>query len=178
MQKGKSMQYAMAGVKVMPGMRMNVRSHVYVPDAEAGYDAPDERRPYFAENPQMPVSRRSATIPTQIGVIFLCAVFVAFGLMVLNKSIKRAEVSKEISTMEQSIAKTLQDNTQLAVEVMEARDSARICYAAAQNLGMVAATGVDAVPIAAPETRPAVTANSLLESSPLSGRYGAITGSR
>lgn len=178
MQKGKSMQYAMAGVQAMPGMRMNVRSHVHVPDAEAGCDAQAERRPYYAQGPQRPVSRRSATIPAQAGVIFLCAVFVAFGLMVLNKSVKRAEVSKEISAMEQSIAKTLQDNTQLAVEVMEARDSARICYAAAQNLGMVAATGVDAVPIAAPETRPAAIANSLTGSSPLSAGYGTITGSR
>lgn len=177
MQKGKSM-YAMAGVQAMPGMRMNVRSHVHVPDAEVGYDAQAERQPYFASDPQTPVSRRSATIPTQVGVIFLCAVFVAFGLMVLNKSAKRAELSKEISAMEQSIAQTLRDNTQLAVQVMEARDSARICYAAAQNLGMVAATGVDAVSIAAPETRPAASANGLTGNSPFPAGYGTITGSR
>lgn len=178
MQKGKSVQYAMAGVQAMPGMRMNVRSHVRIPDAEAGYDYQEERRPYFAQGPQHPVSRRSLTIPANIGVIFLAAVFLFFGILVVGKAATRASLSRKISAMEQSIAQTLQDNTQLAVEVMEARDSSRICYTAAQNLGMVAATGVEAVPVEAPNTRPANYNGSLTGNSPFPGGLGVITGSR
>ena len=44
--------------------------------------------------------------------------------------------------------------------VMEARNSATICYKAAQQLGMVASQGVEAIEIIAPDTRP--TADSSL----------------
>lgn len=178
MQKGKNLQYAMAGVQAMPGMRMNVRSHVRIPDAEVGYDADAQRQPYYATGPATPVSRRSATIPANIAAIFLCAIFLVCGVLILNKAVERAALTKNISAMEQGIVQTLQDNTQLAVEVMEARDSARICYAAAQNLGMVASTGVEAVPVVAPETRPNLYMDSLVASSPLTISHGIISGSR
>lgn len=175
MQKGKTMQYAMAGVQAMPGMRMNVRSHVHVPDAEAGYDG--QRQPYYAAETQR-LPRRSATVPANVGIIFLCAVFLAFGIMVLDRACQRAELSKNISAMEGSIAQTIIDNSQLTLEVMEARDSSRICYAAAQDLGMVAATGVEAIQVMAPDTRPDIQAESLTENSPFSVEHGMITGSR
>lgn len=169
------MQYAMAGVQAMPGMRMNVRSHVHVPDAEAGYDG--QQQPYYAAETQR-LPRRSATVPANVGIIFLCAVFLAFGIMVLDRACQRAELSKNISAMEGSIAQTIIDNSQLTLEVMEARDSSRICYAAAQDLGMVAATGVEAIQVMAPDTRPDIQAESLTENSPFSVEHGMITGSR
>ena len=178
MQKGKYTQYAVAGIPSTPGMRMNVRSNVRVPDSEAGGGMEYDRQPYYAETSQIVSPRRSITIPAHIGVIFLCAVFVIFGTMVLLRACERAELSKRISSMESSISQTIRDNTQLAVEVMEARDSARICYAAAQNLGMVAATGVDAVPVIAPDTRPFSNGSGPTESSPFSAGHGIITGSR
>ena len=177
MQKGKNVQYAMAGVQAMPGMRMNVRSHVYIPDAEVGYDHEEGRQPYYAQG-QCAVSKRALTIPANIGVIFLAAVFLFFGILVVGKAAQRAKLSREISAMETAIAQTLQDNTQLAVQVMEARDSSRICYAAAQNLGMVAATGVEAVPVEAPDTRPVNYNGSLTGNSPFPAGHGVITGSR
>lgn len=175
MQKGKTMQYAMAGVQAMPGMRMNVRSHVHVPDAEAGYDG--QRQPYYAAKTQR-LPRRSATVPANVGIIFLCAVLLTFGIMVLDRACQRAELSKNISAMEGSIAQTIIDNSQLTLEVMEARDSSRICYAAAQDLGMVAATGVEAIQVMAPDTRPDIQTESLTENSPFSVEHGMITGSR
>lgn len=174
MQKGK-MQYAMAGVQAMPGMRMNVRSHVHVPDAEAGHEG--QWQPYYATETQK-LPRRSATVPANVGIIFLCAVFLVFGILVLDKACQRAELSKNISAMENSITQTIIDNSQLTLQVMEARDSSRICYAAAQDLGMVAATGVDAIQVMAPETRPNIQTGSLMENSPFSIEHGMITGSR
>lgn len=175
MQKGKTMQYAMAGVQAMPGMRMNVRSHVYVPDAEAGEGS--DRQPYYAASTRK-APRRAATIPANIGIIFLCAVFLAFAILVLNKACQRAELSKRISAMESGIAQTITDNSQLTLEVMAARDSSRICYAAAQEMGMVAATGVEAVQVMAPDTRPSRQNISLTGDSPSPVWHGMITGSR
>lgn len=178
MQKGKTMQYAAAGVQSTPGMRMNVRSHVRIPDAEAGSENRMERQPYYATGSQKPVSHRSATLPTHVALIFLTAVFVFFGSLVLHKAVQRAQLSKDISAMETSIAKTLQDNTLLAVDVMKARDSSRICYAAAQRLGMVASSGMEAVPVQAPDTRPVNNMYSMTVSSPLAVQQGSISGSR
>ena len=178
MQKGKTVQYAAAGVQAMPGMRMNVRSHVHIPDAEAGSENRMDRQPYYACGPQKPVSNRCATIPTHVAILFLTAVFVFFGSLVLHKAVQRAQLSKDISAMETSIAKTLQDNTLLAVDVMEARDSSRICYEAAQRLGMVASSGMDAVPVQAPDTRPENNNYTLTASSPLTVQQGSISGSR
>ncbi|MBE5783012.1 MAG: hypothetical protein E7329_06820 [Clostridiales bacterium] len=178
MQKGKNVQYAMAGVQAMPGMRMNVHSNVRLPDGEVGYDHQEARQPYFSMGTQIPVSRRSVTVPANIGIIFLAAVFLFFGILVVGKAAQRASLTREISALETSIAQINRDNTQLAVQVMEARDSSRICYAAAQNLGMVAATGVEAVPVEAPATRPENYNGSLTGNSPSSIGHGIITGSR
>ena len=52
--------YAVAGVQMQPGMRMNVRSHVYMPDAEAGRE--DERQQYFAGSTTERISRQPVTI--------------------------------------------------------------------------------------------------------------------
>ena len=175
MQKGKNMQYAMAGVQLAPGIRMNVKSHVRVPDAEAGYES--DRTPYYAAETRPATARRAATISCTAGVVFLFVVFAAVGLLVVGRAARRAELSKSISAMESSISQTLKENSQLTVEVMEARDSARICYAAAQNLGMVASTGVEAVLVTAPETRPAHE-SSPAEGSPLHAVQGIISGSR
>ena len=72
----------------------------------------------------------------------------------------------------------MRDNVDLTVQVMEARDSSRICYAAAQNLGMVAATGVDAVLVVAPDTRPFEHESVWAVNSPFSVQNGIISGSR
>lgn len=168
----------MAGVQSMPGMRLNVRSHVRVPDAEAGCEAMADRRPYYAEGPVTPTPRLVPTVPRNIAAIFLVALLVGMLTLVLVRYSKLKGLNDDINAMERSIVQTLQDNTQLAVEVMEARDSSRICYAAAQNLGMVASNGMDAVPVTAPDTRPYQTHGSLTASSPLADGRGIMTGSR
>ena len=105
MQRGKNMQYAMAGVQLAPGIRMNVKSHVRVPDAEAGYES--DRTPYYAAETRPATARRAATISCTAGVVFLFVVFAAVGLLVVGRAARRAELSKSISAMESSISQTL-----------------------------------------------------------------------
>lgn len=178
MQKGKGLQYAAAGVQAMPGIRMNVRSTVRVPDAEAGRDFDSARRPFDGggETPIPP--RQSVTIPAHIGALFLCLVFVIFGCLVVNKACCRADLSRRISAMEEDITKVMRENSQLAVDVMQARESSDICFTAIQKLGMVSSSGVETVPVVAPDTRPFRAAGGQTENSPFSAGLGNISGSR
>ena len=48
MQREKNMTYATAGVQMGAGIEMNVRSHVFIPDAEAGCE--EVRSHYHAGN--------------------------------------------------------------------------------------------------------------------------------
>lgn len=153
MQKSRSVQYVAAGVQAMPGVTMNVRSNVRLPDSEAGPSWAQERQPYYAARVQ-PAAKRSMTMPVNIALVFLAALILLFGGLVIKKACERAELSKRISDMESGIAQTVKENTELAVQISEARDSARISYAASQNLGMIASSGVEAVLITAPDTRP------------------------
>ena len=178
MQKGRNMQYAMAGVPETPGVRMNVRSHVYVPDAEAGTDA--ERTPYYAPSVRQVNVYRAPTVTRRIGYLLICAVFVTFGFMIGSRLARRVALSSQIGDMSRAIVQTQQDNRQLTTQVLAARDSARISYAAVQNLGMVSANAVEEVQVTAPDTRPNDQAynRSQAANSPFAAGPSMITGRR
>ncbi len=176
MQKGKNAQYAVAGVQTMPGIEMNVRSHVWVPDAEAGYET--DRTPFNAHQIKPRFSGQAATIPCYAGVLFLSTVLIVCLALVGTRVSRMKQTSDQISAMEQAIVQTIADNSQLTVEVMQAQDSSRICYAAAQELGMVAATGVEVQYVVAPNTRPFAIQTAATENSPFSVGHGTISGSR
>ncbi len=175
MQKGR-VQYASAGVQGMPGIRLNVRSNVRLPDSEAGCADMPLQQPFYAGRTAAP-PRRHLTVPARGATIFLCALAVLFGALILNRVSQKAALARDRSAMESAIAQTVMENADMALRVAEARDSARICYAAVQNLGMISANGVEAVPVVARDTRPAQT-RLAGEASPYSPPEGNITGSR
>lgn len=181
MQKARFTQYAAVGVQAMPGMRMNVRGNVCLPDSEAGTGQEMRQEPYRAASAGRRRPRRHVMVPAWAGVIFLTAVFLLFGGLIIGKMVRRVEVVRSIETMRQEIAHTLEDNEEKSRQVLEARNSVRICYEAVQRLGMVAATDVQTISITAPLTRPVqpitVTADAQ-ESSPLSAPEGIMSGSR
>ena len=178
MQKGKTMQYVAAGVQDVPNMRMRVRSNVQLPDAEVGAVYGLDRQPFYAG--QVKEQRRySPTVTLRGAAIFLCALFVFFGVLVGMKNARRAALAQKISEYEAAIAKTEKENLDLAVEVAQARDKARICYAASQNLGMTASSAATAERVTAPDTRPFEETNTALaENSPNAAPAGKISGSR
>ena len=175
MQKEKNAQYAIAGVQATPGIEMNVRSHVWAPDSEAGYES--GRTPFYAQQTGRR-SGRALTVPCHAGVLLLAAVLIACALLIVSRTSRMKAVSDQINQMEAAMVRTAADNSQLAVEVAQARDSSRICYAAAQNLGMVAAAGVEVQYVVAPDTRPVQADTAAMENSPFSIGHGTISGSR
>ncbi|MBO4925370.1 MAG: hypothetical protein J5472_02715 [Clostridia bacterium] len=176
MQKARRIQYASAGVQGMPGIRMNVRSNVRLPDSEAGCTELYDHQPFYAGR-AVPVPRRHLTVPARGAALFLCALAVLFGAMILSRMSVKAGLSRDRSAMEDAIRKTLLENEDLKTQVAEARDQARICYAAMQSLGMISSSGVESVPVVARNTRPGQTV-SAAANSPSSLPEGIITGSR
>ena len=176
MQKGKNMQYAMAGVQMMPNIRMNVRSHVRVPDGEAGCEYEGYRQPYYAAV-QTASSRIQPSIPYRVAIPFLVALFLLFFGLAAGKLTTRMNLTNDINDMDAHIKTLAVENYVLQNEVTTNRDLARISYLA-QDLGMLSSVGVESVPVIAPETRPQMTESSLTGSSPLPGRHGIISGSR
>ena len=179
MYKGKCGQFASVGVQATPSMRLNVRSNVRLPDSEVGSSwYADGQKPFYAETVQVQ-KRGPVTVPLNAALIFLCVLFVVFGSLALSRVIRKAEIAKDIHAMSQSIqeAKTRIDG--LAVQVMEARDSARIGYDASHKLQMIAASEAETVPVQAPSTRPFGEANAAEpEAAPLSVQNAMKTGSR
>jgi len=177
MQKGRHLQYATAGVQNAPGMRMNVRSNVRLPDSEAGHFVPQERQPYFAGQ-AVPKVRGNLTVSRNGALVFLCVLILLFGFFVISRASVRSDLAKKITDMENAILQTQKDNFSLALELEEARDTARIS-SAAQDLGMVDASGVESVPVYAPDTRPGNQPSTVQTgSSPYAGPNANLIGSR
>ena len=178
MQKGKCVSYVAAGVQEAPGIRMRVRSNVRLPDSEAGQVYEADCQPFYAETVrEQPKS--SLTMPLNAALAVLCALFVVFGWMIVARQCRRSDLSKNITAMEQKIVLTERENQELAVQVADARDPARIGFAASQNLGMNASSAVTAQWVLAPDTRPfeeKTTAQT--EFSPNSVPEGKLIGSR
>ena len=175
MQRGRA--YAVAGVQQNnPGIRLNVQSHVRLPDSEAG-GAEMPWQPYYAGQ-VAPAPRRHLTVPSRIAAVVLCVMAVVFGGLIISRMSRKAQLARDMTVMENAILQTMKDNQDLAVQVAEARDSARVCFLAVQNLGMIASTGVEPVLVVAQDTRPDQPRMTAQETSPYSAREGVIIGSR
>lgn len=172
----RSMRYAQAGVHAPNSGMMNVRSHVILPDAEAGQDRDEERRAYVHTGP-VPSSKRVVRIPVKWAVLILGALVLFFVFRIGGKLSQRASETKQISSMEQAIVATIRENMDMEAKIAKCRDSSRICYKAVQELGMVSSAAVTAVPVTAPDTRPfEPKAISTAAASPVAA--GLISGSR
>ena len=154
MYKGKKGKYVTAGVQRIPSMPFGVAATVHLPDSEAGaawYDP--GQKPFYAETVQAR-KREPRTMMLSTALILLCALFVVFGAMSLTRTARKAALAKDISAMEQAILGLQRENADLALQVAQARDLARISYDAVNKLQMVAAGKADTIAIHAPDTRP------------------------
>ncbi len=178
MQKGKNAMYVTAGLQAAPGMRIHVRSSVHLPDSEAGQAFDPGRQPFRAGHVAA-APRESVTVPLRGALIFLCALFVTFGGLIVSKNAQRSELVKYIGNMEKEIVQTEKENELLAEKVADARDPARICDMACQKLKMKAPSSDTTERVVAPDTRPfEIKTTAQADNSPRSALDGMITGSR
>ncbi len=178
MQRSKNAPYVEAGMQETPGVRFNVRSSVHLPDSEAGQAEDAERQPFRAEHIRQ-TPRESLTVSLRGAMVFLCALFVLFGGLIVGRAVQRAECSKKITAMDQDIRQTEKENEELAAEVEKARDPARICDVALSKLQMKAPAKDTTERVTAPDTRPFEIKTAVqTETSPIAALDGMITGSR
>jgi len=177
MQKGKGLQYAVAGLQTAHGVSMNVRNGVCIPDAEAGVYCDDSRQPFRAQDNCVPRSRDPLTLPYRVAIPFLMILFLIFAWMIADRLVEKAELAKDYQKMNDHIVELNASNNQMQKEVDVNTSYAAISYKA-QSYGLVSIHGVQSVPVVAPDTRPVKTQNSLTGSSPLPEGHGMISGSR
>lgn len=174
MQRGKTMAYATAGVQMSAGIEMNVRSHVYIPDAEAGSE---NIRDYFQAGNQVE-RKKEITISRNRAAVMLLVLAAVLALVIGIKALSYANLSGTYSDTMERIEAINQQNINSAEELAKARDSHRIRYRATSEFGMVPADAVESIPVVAPQTRPNQNTNGLTAEHPFADGYGMLSGSR
>ena len=147
------MAYSVAGRQAQPQQRLKVKSSVHVPNADIGesfdgrmsYSAPDN---VYCRKCSFDVSAHTAVM------------LIVMMMMVISTLVKKQAVMNTCNDIINGMYAVQAEIDEVMPQVMKARDSANICYKAAQQLGMVASQGVEAIEILAPNTRP--TADSSL----------------
>ena len=177
MQKVRNAQYVAAGVQASD-MRMHVRGNVTLPDAEAGRYYGADRQPYRASS-TVKRPRFTGEISLRAAAVFLCALFMVFGFVIVFKSMERSDLSKNITALNTAIEATRSDNAILAEEVKEARSFRRISDLASSQYNMVDSKHAATRRVKAPSTRPLEKENNVqADHSPHSVLDGVMTGSR
>lgn len=135
---------------ILPKYPITVRSNVYLPFSEATDSAVfGGCVPYRCQALSSYVRREPRTVPLKKAVIFLLALVLFFSCCIGSRVIYMNKLKCETAHCLEQIQKTQLDNIELAKRVEEARDPARICYAAVQKLGMVSSASVEPIYVVA-----------------------------
>ena len=145
------MPYVSAGRQDSPYERMNVRSHVYVPDADVREDC-DGRPAYMAPAGVRHEPRR---ISVKTMVVFVAAALFVLSMFYISAVARRAGVYKEGQSLYNEIQSLDRDIILLKAQIAKAQEPNNLRYQASQRLGMINSEGVEPIEIYAPETRPA-----------------------
>lgn len=156
-------RYAQVGACSGNACRISVRPNVLLPYGDLDEnDIPVFKRRPVRRAPQMRSDAMAAPRherPVQRGISFttaLCIVgFFVFtlGIITLVNTSRMTEKSKSLNSLRIQIEAGQKENNELAMQLDEKSDGAKICYAAARELGMVSAEGADVVYLTAPVTR-------------------------
>lgn len=177
-----------ASERYVPSARMSVSSSVYLPGSEVdlytGQLKPDHQRRCRVQSKRLEEerlerekrkleealrreeSKGGIRISARLGILLMaCTVFVC-GILLLYQQGRIVDKQKEINRQEKAIAECRTQNAALEAQIAEACDSATVCYAASQNLGMVPAESVNALHLEAVDTRPMLSASQASATQP------------
>ena len=152
-----NMPYVAAGRQDSPYERMNVRSHVYVPDADVRADC-DGRPAYQAP---ATLRREPFRISMKVVVIVVAVAFFILAMRCISFKAKRAGIVKTGQQIFSEIQTLDQDILVLKEQIAKAQEPNKLCYQASQRLGMINSEGVVPNEIYAPDTRPQQADHSL-----------------
>lgn len=179
-------RYAQVGVCSGSVCRMTVRPSVLLPFGDLDEnDMPIPSRRPVRRAPRMHPSAGAAPRherPVQAGLSYTAALCIVglfvfvLGIITLVNTSKMTEKSKSINSLRTQIEAGQKANNALAIQLDKASDGAKICYAAARDLGMVSAEGADVVYLTAPETRKDTGNNMAAVPQARAGIYATLFG--
>ena len=158
--KGK---YAQVGACSGNACRISVRPNVLLPYGDLDEsDMPVLKRRPVRRAPPMRSNAMAAPRherPVERGISFNTALCIAgffvfvLGIITLVNTSRMTENAKTLNSLRTQIEAGQKENNELAMQLDEKSDGAKICYTAARELGMVSAEGADVVYLTAPATR-------------------------
>ena len=151
------MPYVSAGRQSSPYERMNVRSHVYVPDADVREDC-DGRPAYTAP---AGIRREPFRISVRVMVAVVAVAMFVMAMLAVSAMAKRAGIYKEAQSVYSEIQSLKSEIGLLEAQIAQAQEPNNLRYQASQRLGMINGEGVEPTEIYAPDTRPATADFSL-----------------
>ena len=152
------MAYSVAGRQAQSQQRLFVKSNVHVPNADIG-ESYDGRMSYSAPD-HVYCRKRTYDVSLHTAVLLIGVTLFVMMMLVISTLVKKQAIVNTCNDIVNNMYAVQAEIDEVMPYVMEARNSATICYKAAQQLGMVASQGVEAIEIIAPDTRP--TADSSL----------------
>lgn len=177
-----------ASERYVPSARMSVSSSVYLPGSEVdlytGQLKPDHQRRCRVQGKRLEEerlererrnleaalrreeSKGGIRISVRLGILLMASLVFVFGIILLYQQGRIVDRQKEINRQERAIAECRSQNAALEAQIAEACDSATVCYAASQNLGMVPAESVNALHLEAVDTRPLLSASQSTAAQP------------
>ena len=148
-----TMTYSVAGLNAQPRQKMHVKSNVHMPGAEIGEDF--DGRTSFSAPDHVYRRKRSWDVSGHVAALLIGMTLFAVLMTVGSTYVQKARLVNEYNGIINTMRDTQKQIDITLPDVIAARDSGIICYRAAQELGMVASQGVEAIEIFAPDTRPA-----------------------
>lgn len=156
-------RYTQMGACSGSACRMTVRPNVLLPYGDLDENAvPLKGRPPLRRAPRMRAAAMDAPRherPLKRGMSLTTALCImgffvfVLGIITLVNTSRMTERSKSLNALRTQIEAGQKENNELAVQLDEVSDGAKICYTAARELGMVSAEGADLVYLTAPLTR-------------------------
>ena len=160
MQKGKGVRYSVAGLQMTPGMAMNVRRNVYIPDSEACESNMQDRRPFRADGVEISQHREPLSLSYRVAIPFLLMLLLIFSGLIAGRLVAKVNLVKTCRETSEQIISLNQSNQELQKQAAAITSYAAISYKA-QTYGLISIHGVESVPVVAPDTRP-VQSNTVL----------------
>ncbi len=140
-------QYSIAGNQNLSSVNFHISDDV---DLEGTKEKEKDER----KVQDVVVSGKKRGLSLKTSGILLGLVLMAFSICFISNFAQKSALTKEITQLNASIEETMKEIRLLNVDVLEARDSLRICYKAVHEFHMVASEGAETYYVEAPPTRP------------------------
>lgn len=133
-------RYVTAGVRMVPNQSVQIRGNVYLPCGEVCERVHGDV--FCAQDSGMNTRKKKHYVLNMKASICLLAILaLIFGCIIIGKAVKKGNLRSEITAVSTNLESLREQNLLKVREVMEAKDTSKICYRAVHDYGMVNRVG-------------------------------------